>query len=99
MLGAVLSYWIARDPEPRRDERDVLIATSGLRAGYNTLLALLLVLILALGFGGHTLVGRFNQPMLAHVLILFVLQQCLVRTGLQLWLYRRDAQAERDDAA
>lgn len=99
VLGAVLSYWIARDPEPRRDERDVLIATGGLRAGYNTLLALLLALILALGFGAHTLVGRFNQPMLAHVLILFVLLQCLARTGVQLRLYRRDARAERDDAA
>lgn len=99
VLGAVLSYWIARDPEPRRDERDVLIATSGLRVGYNTLLVLLLVLIPVLGFGAHTPIARFNQPMLAHVLILCVLLQCLARTGVQLWRYRRDALAERDDAA
>lgn len=99
VLGAVVSYWIARDPEPRQDERDVLIANRGLRAGYNALLVLLLALILALGFGRNTLVEQFNQPMLAHVLILCVLLQCLARTGVQLLLYRRDAQAERDGAA
>lgn len=99
VLGAVLSYWIARDPEPRRDERDVLFAVRGLRAGYTTLIAAMLVLILALGFGTHTVVAQFNQPMVAHVLILFLLLQCLARTVVPLWLYRRDAQAAQDDGA
>lgn len=96
VLGAVLSYWIARDPEPRQDERDVLIAASGLRVGYNTMLVLLLALILALGFGANTAIALFNQPLLAQILILFLILQCLARTGAQLWRYRRDARAELD---
>lgn len=95
VFGALVSYWIARDPEPRRDERDVLIRNHGLLAGHIALIGLLLALILALGFAGRTVVGQFNQPMLAHVLILIVLAQCLIQNLAQLRLYWLDARAEQ----
>lgn len=96
VLGAIASYWMARDPEPRRDERDELIRTSGLQAGHRTLLSLLVAIILVFGFAGDTVVGRFNQPMLAHMLIMTVLAQCLAQVVVQLRLYCRDAADERN---
>lgn len=95
VLGAILSYWVARDPEPRRDERDVLIGTRGRRAGHIALLLMLLLLTLALGFGANTVISRFNQPMLAHLLILIVLLECLVQNVVRLRLYWLETQAER----
>lgn len=95
VLGAIASFWMARDPEPRRDERDELIRASGLQAGHRTLLALLIAIILMLGFAGNTVIGRFSQPMLAHMLILTVLAQCLAQVAVQLRLYDLDADAER----
>ncbi|KFN42572.1 hypothetical protein [Arenimonas oryziterrae] len=98
VLGAVVSYAIARDPEPRHDERDAMIRAQGERVGHATLLLLLLPLILALGFGAHTMVGRANQPMLAHVLILIVMLRCLAQHIAQLRLYWLDTCAERSAA-
>lgn len=95
VFGAVLSYWIARDPEPRQDERDAAIAARGWRVGHITLLVCLLPLVLALGFAGDTLFGRFSQPMLAHLLILVVLLHCLAQHVAQLRLYWLEACAER----
>ena len=96
VLGAIVSYWIARDPEPRRDERDGLIRARGLEAGFGALMILLITTILLLGFANDTAFGRFSQPMLAHVLILIVLIQCLVQVVTQLRLYWLDALAERN---
>lgn len=95
VLGAILSYWIARDPEPRQDERDALFAAQGWRAGHIALLVMLLLVTLALGFGAHTWVARLTQPMLAHVLILAVLIHCLVQYSARLRLYWLDALAAR----
>lgn len=95
VLGAIASYWIARDPEPRHDERDAMIRTHGERAGHTALWLMLAALILALGFGARTKVAGFNQPMLAHVLILIVMLDCLVQCTVRLRLYWREAQAAR----
>ncbi|MCA0176331.1 MAG: hypothetical protein LCH73_08615 [Proteobacteria bacterium] len=95
VAGALLSWRIARDPDPRRDERDTLIAATALRQSHAVLLLLLLVLILALGFGGTTVIGRLNQPLLAHLLILAVVLQALVYEAAQLRLHALDARAAR----
>lgn len=99
VVGALLSWRIARDPEPRRDERDALIAATALRQSNGALLLMLLALILALGFGGATIVGRLNQPLLAHLLILAVTLHCLVHEAAQLRLHALDARAARELAA
>ena len=98
VLGAIISYWIARDPAPRRDERDALITARGWRAGHIALLLILMLLSVALAFGGHTVIGSFNQPMLAQSLILLVLLDCLVQHVVRLRLYWLETQAERCSA-
>lgn len=98
VLGAVISYGIARDPEPREDERDAQFAARGLRAGHFSLVAMLLVLLLALGFGEHRMMAGVNPPMLAHVLILLLTLQCLIQQVARLRLYDIEARAERSDA-
>ena len=94
VLGGLISYGIARDPEPRQDERDALFAMQGLRAGHTALVVMLLAFILALGFGQHTVVATFNHAFLAHVLILGLTLQCMVQDVTQLRLYRLDALTE-----
>lgn len=94
VFGSVLSFWIARDPEPRQDERDSVIAAKAWRASHIAVLVLLLPLILALGFAGETVVGRFSQPMIAHLLIFIILLQCLFWHIVQLRLYWLEACAQ-----
>lgn len=99
ILGALLSHAIARDPAPRQDERDALIASHGWRSAHAALLAMLVALILALGFGAGTAVARASQPMLAHVLILALLMHVLVQYLVRLHLYAVDARAEAEAEA
>lgn len=96
IIGALLSWQIARDPAPRRDERDALFANRAQSASWYALLVLLLLLILALGFGEHTVVAQFNQPLLAHLLILIVTLACAFHEAAQLRLYRLEAAAEAE---
>lgn len=91
VAGALLAYWIARDPEPRQDERDAAIAVAGLRAAHYALLAVLAVQILALGFVRHGWIAQLSHPSIAHVLILSIMFGMLVDHGTRLWLYARDA--------
>lgn len=94
ILGAWLSWQIARDPAPLRDERDRLFAAQALSAAWYALLGLLVLLILALGFGGHTVVAQFNHPLLAHLLILILTLACAFHEAAQLRLYRQEAALE-----
>jgi hypothetical protein len=94
VLGGFISYGIARDPEPRRDERDALFAMQGLRTGHGALVVMLLVLIVALGFGERTVIATLNHAFLAHVLVLGLTLQCMVQDAAQLRLYRLDVLAE-----
>ena len=98
VLGAIVSYWIARDPEPRQDERDTLIRVRGWRAGHAALLTMLILLALALAFGTQTPVARINQPMLGQLLILLILLDCLVQYVVRLRWYWLETRAERSAA-
>jgi hypothetical protein len=93
VAGALVAYWIARDPEPRRDERDDAIAIAGLRAAHYGLLLILAVEILALGFVRDGWIGALSHPSIAHALILAVMASMLIDHGLRLHLYARDAAA------
>jgi hypothetical protein len=96
VIGTLVSYAIARDPEPRKDERDALIATRGQRTGYYSLLLMLVIAIPLLGFGEHTVIARLNQAMLAHLLILMLTVHYLIQQAAQLYWYAIDARAERE---
>ncbi|MDM4767893.1 hypothetical protein [Pelomonas sp. SE-A7] len=94
ILGALLSWQIARDPQPLRDERDRLFQAAALRTAWHALTALLVMLILALGFGERTPVAGFNQPLIAHLLILLLTLACVVHEAAQLRLYGLEARLE-----
>jgi len=87
VLGAILSFRIARDPEPRSDERDTYFATRAIRCAYGTLIAELCLVILILGFGAELKLPAFSQPLVAHVLIVCLMAASVVRCAVQLGLY------------
>ncbi len=94
VAGALIAHWIARDPEPRQDERDAAIAVAGLRAAHYGLMLLLAVQILALGFVQRGWIAQLSHPSIAHALILSVMAGLLIDHGTRLWLYARDAVQE-----
>lgn len=96
--GALLAAWVARDPDPRRDERDTAIAHLGQNVGYWSIFALLVVLILALGFGFSPWVRAATHAALAHVLILIVLLADLADLASRLWRYRQDHRLAQDES-
>ena len=91
VAGALIAHWIARDPEPRQDERDAAIAVAGLRAAHYALMAVLAVQIFALGFVQHGWIAQLSHPSIAHALILSIMAGMLIDHGTRLWLYARDA--------
>lgn len=96
--GALLAYWIVRDPSPRSDERDRAIAVLGLRAAHYALLIALAVQILALGFVQDGWVADLSNPTIAHALILAVIGSVLVDAIARLRAYALDAAAAEADA-
>ncbi|MCK7592865.1 hypothetical protein [Pseudomarimonas salicorniae] len=95
VAGAVLAYLIARDPEPRSDERDSHFAQLGMQAGYYTLVALLIAMILALGFVRGGWIGQLSHAAIAHGLILVLMLSVVADALVRLRCYALDATAER----
>jgi hypothetical protein len=92
MLGcAIAAWWIARDPHGARDERDRAIDEAAQRAGYNSLVALLLVFLLALGFAPKPVMARFTHWLIANTLLDLIMLACLVQFVAQLTAYWRSA--------
>jgi uncharacterized Tic20 family protein len=89
--AAVGAWWIARDPQPRVDERDQWIATHGLRVAHYALLLLLLVLLLALGFSQDGWVAQLSRPAIAHLIILAIILSVLIDAVTRLRSYAQDA--------
>ncbi|GAB2514761.1 hypothetical protein [Lysobacter humi (ex Lee et al. 2017)] len=98
VAGALLAYWIVRDPSPRSDERDRAIAALGLRAAHYALLAVLAVQILTLGFVHGGWVAQLSRPTIAHALILAVIGSVLVDAIARLHAYAQDAAAAEAEA-
>jgi hypothetical protein len=101
VFGGAMAWWIARDPEPRQDERDQWISTKGTLWGYYSLVLILTVLLLALGFGIGSATRAMSQPMMAHLLIGALLLSCLVANARELHIYAVDRRllAEMDTSA
>lgn len=91
--GAIVSYWIVRDPHPRADERDEAIAARGMRAAYYGLLLVLGIQILVLGFSHQGWVSQLSRPTIAHALILAVIVSVLIDGFTRLHAYVREAAA------
>lgn len=90
VIGGLLSAQLARDPEPRSDERDRSFLARATGAGHNSLIALLLCLAILLSFGTDFGLPPWSAALIAHLLILAVMASSIVRCGVQLWLYHRD---------
>lgn len=95
--GMVIAYYILRDPNLQRDERDIAISNFGTKAGYCALMTLLLVFLLSLGFAPHELMQRFTHWLIANVLLTLIMLSCLVQYVAQLisyWLDMRNLRAD-----
>lgn len=93
VLGAFLSFRLARDPEPRRDERDSLFAARARRVEHGALVAQLCLVIVVLSFGPDFRLPSFAAPFVAHVLIVCLMFASVARCAAQLALYDRDRRA------
>jgi hypothetical protein len=91
VAGGAIAWAVARDPEPRHDERDAQIAHVGLRWAHGVLVALLIAGLVPLGFGWGASVRALSHPMIAHLVIVALLASVLVDAVVRLGAYRRDA--------
>ncbi len=97
VLGGAVAWWIARDPEPRHDERDLWIEHQGTQWAYYSLVLVLIALLLVLGFGIGEVTVRMSQPLIAHLLIGALMLSCLAANARQLHIYARDRQLQTAD--
>ncbi len=95
--GLVVAYFILRDPNLQRDERDIAISNFGTKAGYYALITLHIVFLLSLGFTPHDLMQRFTHWLIANVLVTLIMLSCLVQYVVQLICYWRDMHNLRAD--
>lgn len=93
VAGALASYWIVREAQPRSDERDRSIANSGMRAAHYVLLLVLAVQILVLGFVHDGWVAQLSRATIAHALIVAIILSVLADGTTRLHAYARDATA------
>ncbi len=91
MLASILiAYSILRDRIVQPDERDTTIAHFGTKAAYFTLIILLIILLLTLGFAPGYLMQRFTHWLIANLLITLIMLSCLVQYIAQLICYWSD---------
>ena len=89
--GAVASYFVLHNSGVKQDERDRAIAARAANAGYWALVAMIVVLLLILGFAPRHILAPLTHQVLAHVLIEILVAATLVQSAVQLIGYRRDA--------
>jgi hypothetical protein len=90
VLGSILSFRIARDPDPRSDERDSAFGARATRIAYIVLKVQLVVAILVLGYGAEFKLPEASHPLIAHALIVILMLASVSRCAVQLALYHRD---------
>ena len=71
--GAAAAWLIVRAPVMEKDERDREMANRGVRVGYGTLIGLVVVLLLTLGFAPPHMAGRLEPFVLGNVLVVVIL--------------------------
>ena len=91
VAGAFIAHWVARDPQPREDERDRWIAARGLKLAYYGLLSILLAQILVLGFVNRGWVMALSNLSIAHGLILAIMVSVIIDHAARLHAYASDA--------
>jgi hypothetical protein len=98
VAGALIAWGIARDPSPRRDERDARIAATGLRAAHYALIAMLIAGLVPLGFGWSATWRALSHPMIANAVIVLIIASVFIDALVRLGIYRHDAALARESA-
>jgi hypothetical protein len=96
LAGGLVAYAIVYDGKERIDERDLAIEAIGKRVGHTTLVVLLLLFLLMLGFAPRVWMQRFTHWLIANSLLTLIMLSCLAQYTAQLICYWRDAQAIAD---
>ena len=73
LAAAAVGWLIVRAPRMVKDERDREIAARGAHVGHATLTALLVVLLLTLGFAPPPVVERLQPFVLGNLLVVLIL--------------------------
>lgn len=87
LAAAAIGWLIVRAPRMVKDERDREIAGRGAHVGYAALTALLVVLLLTLGFAPPPVVERLQPFVLGNVLVVLILLAALAKHATQLLGY------------
>lgn len=87
LAAAAIGWGIVRAPRMEKDERDQEMEARGARVGHATLTALLIVLLLTLGFGPPSVLERLQPFVLGNVLVVLILLAALAKHATQLGGY------------
>lgn len=92
MFGCgAIAWWLVHEGSPTQDERDSTIRALANRVGFGTLVVLLMVFLLALGFAPKPSMARFTHWLIANTLLNLIMWACLAQYVAQLAAYWRDA--------
>lgn len=94
LVAFVVCTQLLRGSGPGPDERDRAIANFALRVGYCSLVLMLLVLLLNLGFAPPQMLKRMTHWLLANTLLTLITSAVLIQYLAQLLCYWRDARQQ-----
>lgn len=95
IVGVMVSAFVFRADRHERDERDDRIDARGTRWGYGILIALLVVLLLYMGFAPRPWQSALTHWILANALIALILVSFVARQCVQLSGYAQDRSWDR----
>lgn len=84
LAAAAIGWIIVRAPRMEKDERDREIAARGAHVGHATLVALVIALLLTLGFATPPVLERLQPFVLGNLLVVLILLSALARHMTQL---------------
>ncbi|MGZ9113553.1 MAG: hypothetical protein ACXW3K_02930 [Brevundimonas sp.] len=84
LAAAAIGWTIVRAPRMERDERDREMAARGAHVGHATLTALLIALLLTLGFAPPSVQERLQPFVLGNIMVVLILLAALAKHATQL---------------
>ena len=90
ILGMLMSALLFRADSQERDERDDQISAFATLWGYRSLIGLLVILLIFIGFLPRELQSIFNHFVVGNLMVGTILLSLIARQAAQLFLYGRD---------
>lgn len=97
IVGATIGWLLMRPRAMQRDERDREMAARGAHAGFRTLVGLLIMLLLTLGFAPVAVTETLTPFVIGNLLVVVILLGVLARCLTQLVGYWNATRPERVD--